>query len=386
MRYPLQVASLYARRSATRQAITLTHSALEIRKKVSPEKVIMASYNRLARLYASVRDFDTAQEALQPVVKFMQQQPTHDEWGPFLSTMAMIENGLGNLDEAFSRHEQALEVDRKALPATSPDIPDCLLGMGTVFLEKGPKFFDASMGLLKNALERYQLCTLTEPAKTLAITKTMSAISKTHQVKGNFEEALIIQEEATDMLESQKLLAGTMCPELGTAYHDLGVLYESQKEWDSALSAYTEALQVRRFALPFNHPDTANTLVGLGNVRQRRKEYMHAVDSYHESLEMRKDYGTGDSVEVGSTLNNLAGAYRNMGDLHRAMSALQEALRLYRLSLPESSPLVARTRANMETTSRLIIDQEKGGKAWASPDVKEGPAKSHSQDACCRVS
>ncbi|CAF1445093.1 unnamed protein product, partial [Rotaria sp. Silwood1] len=68
---------------------------------------------------------------------------------------------------------------------------------------------------------------------------------------------------------------------LGWAYYDMG-------EYSKALSSYERSLEIRKIALPPNHPDLASSYNNIGNVYNKMGEYSKALSSYERSLEIRK--------------------------------------------------------------------------------------------------
>ena len=65
-------------------------------------------------------------------------------------------------------------------------------------------------------------------------------------------------------------------------WNNLGKLYYQQQNYQSAISAYNEAIAVK--------PDYLPALIGLGNAQKSSQLYAQASDSYDRALAIDSDY------------------------------------------------------------------------------------------------
>ncbi|CAF4677637.1 unnamed protein product, partial [Rotaria sp. Silwood2] len=70
--------------------------------------------------------------------------------------------------------------------------------------------------------------------------------------------------------------------------HKLGWAYDVMGKYSKALSSYERSLEIRKIALPPNHPDLAYSYNGIGIVYNYLGEYSKALSSYKRSLEIQK--------------------------------------------------------------------------------------------------
>ncbi|CAF4400937.1 unnamed protein product, partial [Rotaria sordida] len=76
-------------------------------------------------------------------------------------------------------------------------------------------------------------------------------------------------------------------------------------KYSKALSSYEQSLEIRKIALPPNHPDLAASYNNIGNVYAEMGEYSKALSSYERSLEIRK-------IALPPNHPDLAGSYDNI--------------------------------------------------------------------------
>ena len=85
-----------------------------------------------------------------------------------------------------------------------------------------------------------------------------------HQ-QGDFEQALALAKQALAL--AQKTFGGDH-PEVATACHNLGSIYEGMGDIQAALSLVEQALAIRQRSLPLNHPDVAQSMNVLNTLHR----------------------------------------------------------------------------------------------------------------------
>nr|WP_244977304.1 CHAT domain-containing tetratricopeptide repeat protein [Deinococcus humi] len=133
-----------------------------------------------------------------------------------LNNLANVLSALRRFDEALEKHEEALAIQRAALPARHPDIATSLNNLAYVL----------------SALRR-------------------------------FDEALEKHDEA---LMSQRAALPAGHPHIASSFHNIGSVLTDLSRHHDAVQSYQQALEIRREALPDNHPHTAKVLHRLARV------------------------------------------------------------------------------------------------------------------------
>jgi len=56
---------------------------------------------------------------------------------------------------------------------------------------------------------------------------------------------------------------------VAASYNNIGMVYDSQGKYEEALEVYQKALEIRTRVFGSDHPDVANSCLGIGNVYYR---------------------------------------------------------------------------------------------------------------------
>ncbi|CAF1400766.1 unnamed protein product [Rotaria sordida] len=86
-------------------------------------------------------------------------------------------------------------------------------------------------------------------------------------------------------------------------------------EYSKALSSHERSLEIRKIALPPNHPDLATSYNGIGLVYDNMSEYSKALSSQERSLEIRKIALPSNHPDFAQSYNNIGMVYYNMGEI-----------------------------------------------------------------------
>ena len=126
--------------------------------------------------------------------------------------------------------------------------------------------------------------------------------------------------------------------EVASVLNNLAVLYFDDNRLPAALTAYEEALKMRRELAAQNRtaylPDVAATLNNLGNLHDKDNRLPAALAAYEEALKMRRELAAQNRAAylqyVATTLNNLGNVHINENRLPAALAAYEEALKMRR--------------------------------------------------------
>ncbi len=115
---------------------------------------------------------------------------------------------------------------------------------------------------------------------------------------------------------------------LGVTLIGLGGLYKAREQYQEALKAYKESLQIQRDV--GNENNQALCLNNIGNVYLAKGQSSDALTYYERALELRKKANI--PSQVGETLHNLAEASLKAGDYGQSLDYHLKALELFRSS------------------------------------------------------
>ena len=76
-------------------------------------------------------------------------------------------------------------------------------------------------------------------------------------------------------------------------------------EYSKALSSYERSLEIKKVALPPNHPGLATSYNNIAGVYKNMGEYSKALSSYERSLEIRKVALPPNHPDLAASYNNI---------------------------------------------------------------------------------
>ncbi|CAF1320867.1 unnamed protein product [Rotaria sordida] len=142
-------------------------------------------------------------------------------------------------------------------------------------------------------------------------------------------------------LEIRKIALPSNHPDLAQSYNNIGSVYRNMGEYSKALSSYQESLEIQKIALPPNHPSLAVTYNNIGLVYNYMDEYSKALSYYEKDLEISKKTLPPNHHELATSYNNIGGIYDKMGEYSKALSSYEQSLAIYKIALPTNHPDLA---------------------------------------------
>ncbi|CAF1407005.1 unnamed protein product [Rotaria sordida] len=130
-------------------------------------------------------------------------------------------------------------------------------------------------------------------------------------------------------------------------YHKLGWAYDDMGEYSKALSSYEQSLEIKKIALPPNHPSLATSYNNIASVYNNMGEYLKALSSYEQSLEIRKIALPPNHPNIAQSYNNIGSVYYSIGEYSKALSSHERALEIKKIALPPNHPDLASSYNNI---------------------------------------
>jgi tetratricopeptide (TPR) repeat protein len=202
--------------------------------------------------------------------------------GNFVARFA-LGNALGqkgNLDEAITQFQQALEI--------KPDYTDAQYNLGIVLLCKGR---------VDEAITQFQQVLQMTPDFAEACNNLGNALLQ----KGRVDEAI------TYLLKALQIK-----PDYAEAHYNLGNALSQKGRADEAITQYQEALQSKL--------DYADAHVSLGNLLMQKGRVDEAITQYQKELQSKPDNAKAE--------NNLGNALLQKGSVGGAIAHFQKAVQL----------------------------------------------------------
>ena len=165
-----------------------------------------------------------------------------------------------------------------------------------------------------------------------------------------YVEAMSAFEQALDL---RKNSLGDGHLDVAETLHNMGNCAAKAGDLNEARSYYDEALRIKKKQLGSNNTSVAQTLHNIGNVLVGQGSNDGAMKSYQEALTLRRSVLGDDNVEVAYSLHCIAKINRKQHDIDAARDNFNAALRIKRLKLRKNHPSIAET---LEQLGSLYID------------------------------
>jgi tetratricopeptide (TPR) repeat protein len=165
--------------------------------------------------------------------------------------------------------------------------------------------------------------------------------------------------------------------ELATVLHNLGMVRFHQGDLDEGERTLSEALEMRRRLLGYEHPSVALSLNNLGTLHLERGDLPSAEHLLRQALSLQTRLLGEEHSYVAIGLRGLAEALRRQGDLSQAGVLFDRALDIQRRTLPVGHPEIGET---LHLLGSLRFDQNEYAaaeelylQAWSSFDGRISP-------------
>ncbi len=261
--------------------------------------------------------------------------------------------GLRLLREAESyfdsaRYEEALSQAHLAMgniKADTPDMGECLLLLGHVFLEKGD--FEAARQQYRLALGIFQSKLGSKHALTA---QAINSLGEYYYKKNDVAESEKWYEKA---LNIRLVLFGHNHESVADSYNNLGNCSVQKGRYMEALARHQKALDIRQTVLPADHPDLATSNNNLGNCYLLLGKYPEALRCFETALRIRQQVLGADHPKTAQVLNNLGNCYATLGRRGLAARYYRQAVDIRRRHFGADHPGVA---AALENIGELHFD------------------------------
>jgi tetratricopeptide (TPR) repeat protein len=165
-----------------------------------------------------------------------------------------------------------------------------------------------------------------------------------YNAQGDYNTALDYYKKALTIREK---VLGTEHPDTATSYNNIANTYKAQGDYDTALEYYKQVLTIREKVLGTEHPDTATSYNNIGQIYHVQGNYNTALDYYKKALIIyEKVLGT-PHLSTAITYNNVAGIYRSKGNYDTALDYHKKDLAICEKVLGTAHPSTATSYNNI---------------------------------------
>ncbi|MEM9462746.1 MAG: serine/threonine-protein kinase [Myxococcota bacterium] len=176
--------------------------------------------------------------------------------------------------------------------------------------------------------------------------KSLGILGIVFDSQGDYNNARVYDEQA---LAIQQKALGPNHPHVAVSLNNLGTVFARQGDLHSAQVHYQRALAIRETVLGPDHPRVAATLLNLGAVLEQQGDYDNARMHDQRALAVaKKALGTNHPF-VAKSLYNLGNVFKQQGELDKARVHYQQSLTIWENVLDPDHPNVARSLHELGT-------------------------------------
>ena len=110
----------------------------------------------------------------------------------------------------------------------------------------------------------------------------------------------------------------------GGVYHQIGMVYQYQQQWQQALAACQRALEL--YEQHGQQHESGGTHHQIGRVYEEQQQWREALAAYQRALELKEQHG--QQQTLGNTYHQIGIVYQKQQQWREALSAYQSALKL----------------------------------------------------------
>ncbi|PNH03036.1 Nephrocystin-3 [Tetrabaena socialis] len=161
---------------------------------------------------------------------------------------------------------------------------------------------------------------------------------------GHYQVAEVYQRQA---LELRRWVLGTEHPDTATSISNLASCIHAQGRYAEAEVPYQQALELRRQLLGEEHTDTASSMDDLAGCIKAQGRYAEAEVPFRQALELRRRVLGEEHPKTATSINNLATCISAQGRYAEAEVPYRQALELRRRVLGEAHRDTATSTNNL---------------------------------------
>lgn len=190
-------------------------------------------------------------------------------------------------------------------------------------------YIKQGLGLVEDAIELYEDAVFvmkTTGRQDEQLCATVETLGLLIQSQKEYDRAKELMSEAYRLYET---VLGQDDLRSAGAVLKLGRVLDLQGSHEAAMQCYRETLRVQRAQLTADHEDVAETLYCMGANLSLRYRSEEAIKCFQQALSMQRTAHGDNHLLVARTLNSLATSYKAVGSFDKAIVCYKEALRIF---------------------------------------------------------
>ena len=161
---------------------------------------------------------------------------------------------------------------------------------------------------------------------SIDIGSSYNNIGVVYQTQSDYNKALEFHNKA---LTIWKAKLGEEGINVAISYNNIGSVYSHKGDYDKALDFYNKALSIQKSILGEEHFVVAHSYSYIGSVYQKKDKYDKALEFYNKALSIQKSIFGEEFIVVATSYNNIGDVYYDKGEYNKALEYFDKALPIY---------------------------------------------------------
>ena len=323
------------------RVVTLVDRGVQEARSLDAEPAVQAElYETLGGIYQKLGKLEQADALMESALAKREAL-----YGPDSTETAKGLLALGSLRDAEARYadaerliRQALDRDRRHLPANDPAVAKAMLALGGVLENRGN--YDQSIAILEQTVQLYSVPG-SEPAD---LADSLYELANAQFYAGNYQRSEEINQRVLPMY---KQIYGERHPRVADVLINLGAIRLDLGHYPEAEQYDRQALDIVQAWYGKDNPETATDLTILARSLIYQKRYDEASDLLQQSLAIKERTFGKVHPSVASTLNELGSVALNEGKYDAAEQYFERMADIYRTEYGEQHYLYATALSNL---------------------------------------
>ena len=294
----------------------------------------------LGTIYRKLGKFQEANALLEASLAGRQQKDGSQQanYAESLRALGLLKRDENKLDDAEKLTGQALEIDRRIYPASSPEVLRSMVALGSIIERRGD--YDRAAKILETSMKlRPQANAVSEEAA-----ENLVELADVYFYQGHYEPSQSLNLHA---LTIERNLFGSEHPAVADVMNNLGAINANIGHYAEAENYYRQAVAISEHWYGKDHPETAANLTALAQTLVRQKRYDEARASLERALAIQERVYGPDHSQVALTLNELGLLAFNQSDNQAAEKDFLGALAIWRKSYGDHHQFVGVAYSNL---------------------------------------
>ncbi len=288
-------------------------------------------------------------------------------------SLAVINGLKGNHDESVQYFNKSLDIRIQYFGRHHKKVSDCFIGIGisysligdyitatpymedalkillNILQEDDPAFYFSYLNLasvylyrgnydkaLENNMKALKIANQSFGENTAYVARSYNNIGAVYERKGDYEIALIYFQKA---LKIRLELFDSNDPNIAESYGNIGGIYQLYKIYDKSIKYFKNALSIEIKTFGLQHLTVADSFIDVSNLFLETSQLDSALTYIRKAFAILEEYNNSNTA---SCMHTFGKVYFRKGDYKKSLEYFNRALSVYKNSLTEVHPKVAR--------------------------------------------